>query len=122
MIDYSQLPLSKGKTRAELKATRDALRKKVDRAENLKVIARSWGRCEVVVMFHGVSQRMRCRNPGSQPHHMIYGHGKRARGESLLAEHKQWVCETCHPKLTEHKLRRVGGETPYYTDYYEVVK
>ena len=129
-IDYNALALPKGQTKADAKATRDKLRQKIDRAENAKVKARSGGRCEVMVVsekatvgpwtFGGGGMCQRRSVPGV--HHMIGGWGKRARGKSLLADHKQDVCQQCHDLITSHRLRRVGGDEPRWSDCYVRVK
>src|SRR5688572_25466715 len=120
MIDYSQSAIPKGKTKAELKAKRDALRMKVDRAESARVKERSCGRCEVVWLVK--SRQIRCPFTAAHVHHLIFGRGKRGRGKSVLSEHKLHVCSGCHCAIHEHRLRRVGGLVPLWTDYYEVVK
>ena len=90
-----------------------------DKAESEKVKERSGGRCEVRTDY-------RCAHQASEVHHMISGFGKRARGKSLLAEHKQHVCDRCHLDITGdvggRKLKRVGGVEPLWTDTYERVE
>ena len=53
---------------------------------------------------------------------MIGGWGKRARGNSVLAGHKQHVCARCHQDITGHVLQRVGGPVPVWTDHYRRVR
>ena len=121
-IDYSVLALPKGKPAAQEKAERTKTRKTSDEKENKKVKERSGGRCEV--KWFGKKQRRikRCeRRSAPGVHHMIGGWGKRARGPSLLATHKQDVCLECHKLITSHVLRRVGGDVPLWDDEYERV-
>lgn len=102
--------------------TRKAKRLANDDEETKKAQLRSGGRCEVVWFGRKARKVKRCTRrimPGI--HHMIGGWGKRARGPSLLAEHKQAVCQECHDRITGHVLRRVGGEIPRWTDEYERV-
>lgn len=115
-IDYSHLPLSKGTPKADLKAQRDKLREKVDEAENKKVKARSGGQCEI--WWEMKVTAVRCDNRAAHVHHMISGWGRRARGKSVLAEHKQHACALCHDLITSHRLRRLGGDEPHYSDIY----
>ena len=110
------------KTRKRLQTKRQADRAR-DKAENVKVVTRSGGRCEVrEVVFRGYLP-LRCPFWATQVHHMIGGHGKRARGISGLAEHKQHVCDRCHLDITGDiggkKLKRIGGVVPLWTDPYE---
>lgn len=117
MIDYNALPLSKGKTRAEAKKLRDSLRKRIDRLESAKVRVRSGGRCEVRLIDGG-----RCGFGASEVHHMIGG-GQRAKGPSLLADHKQHVCASCHLWITGDiggkKLKLIQfGDLPRWDDRY----
>ena len=92
----------------------------IDRVESAKVSIRSEGRCEVVTIH--VSRWLRCRREGTQVHHMIGGNGKRGRGLSGWADHKQHVCDTCHLGITGDiggkTLVRVGGTVPHWTDTY----
>ena len=102
---------------------RAAQRRGFDRAENRKVKARSGGRCEVLFAPDGRHHDdPRCNFRASHVHHMIGGWGKRARGISILAKHKQHVCAPCHQEITGElggkKLIRVGGTVPRWTDYY----
>lgn len=110
------LKFGKGRPAAlERKDRRNAV-KATDLSENAKVKARSGGRCEVLELQIGVE---RCPRRGNQTHHMIGGWGKRARGNSLLARHKQYVCQRCHDDIGAHVLKRIGGEPPLWTDCYE---
>lgn len=101
---------------------RKQIRESLDAAENKKVKARSGGQCEVFVLITPPAYGRKCQRRGNQTHHMIGGWGKRARGISALAEHKQWVCQTCHDDIGGHVLRRIGGDPPVWTDVYERVR
>lgn len=102
------------------KQKRDAKRKASDEAETAKARERSQGRCEVKWFGKKARTMVHCPKPIMPGiHHMIGGWGKRARGLSILAEHKQAVCADCHPLITQHILRRVGGDVPLWTDEYE---
>lgn len=103
------------------KAKRTAKRLATDEDESDKVKVRSGGRCEAV--WWGKRNRVvrRCEKRAIHLHHMIGGWGKRARGKSILAEHKQHLCVECHGLIGGHVLRRVGGELPLWTDEYERV-
>jgi hypothetical protein len=103
------------------KAAKTKKRLATDDEESDKVKARSKGQCEVVWFGRKARRVQRCTKRGSQVHHMIGGWGKRARGISILADHKQHVCDHCHPLITGHVLRRVGGDLPLWTDEYERV-
>lgn len=61
-----------------------------ERAENMKVRARSGGQCEVVL------GEVRCRKAGRDVHHLLGGHGRRGRGDSALATHKVHTCVDHH--------------------------
>lgn len=95
----------------------------VDKAENAKVPERSGGKCEVVVVDYFDRVSSECWRAATQIHHMISGRGKRGRGLSALAEHKQHLCEECHLDITGDiggkRLRRVGGVVPHWMDVYE---
>ncbi len=65
-----------------------AERAKIDRAENLKVKARSGGQCEL------------CGRPAQHVHHKLRGHGVRGYGKSALASQKEHLCVECH--VAEH--------------------
>lgn len=102
--------------------TRKKARLDVDEDESAKAKARSKGQCEVVWFGKKARKVQRCPRPIMPGiHHMIGGWGKRARGKSLLAAHKQAVCRECHDLITSHVLRRVGGDVPLWTDEYERV-
>ena len=111
------------------RADRRKALKAADEAENKKVRARSGGQCDVVIERYAEPHDSdpfnrwcltfsRCGRRATQVHHMIGGWGKRARGNSKLAEHKQYCCNTCHKEITGHVLKRVGGVTPLWTDHY----
>lgn len=103
-----------------------------DEAENKKVRQRSGGRCEVIHLYSLAAIKShpadadeaiaRCNRRACQIHHMIGGWGRRARGDSRLAEHKQHVCARCHAAITGHELKRIGEVMPLWTDYYELVR
>jgi len=115
-MDYESLPLPKVSKHVQTKAMRDALRKRIDRLENAKVKERSEGQCEIY------RDGWRCAATATEVHHMLSGRGTRARGPSLLADHKQHVCKLCHHLITVKKLQRVGCEAPFYMDAYVRVK
>lgn len=87
----------------------------IDRAENLKVKARSGGQCEVVTKhrtkpFWIVSvYDVRCPRRASHTHHLISGIGRRNRGVSIQAEHKLHVCDRCHDEIHGHVLKPVNA-------------
>jgi hypothetical protein len=118
-IDYSVFKFGKGQPKALEKAERDKTRKVSDEKENVKVKARSGGRCEVVWFGKKARKVARCPKVAAQIHHMYGGSGVRARGKSLKAEHKQHVCNDCHPLITSKVLRRIGAEERLWTDEYE---
>lgn len=111
------------------RADRRKARRSKDEAENKKVRARSGGQCEVheAKTLRWIEAKAfaleveRCPRRGNQTHHMIGGWGKRARGISVLAEHKQYVCQACHDDIGGHVLKRIGGIPPLWTDCYERV-
>lgn len=114
-------------SRAEAKRLRDNLRKRIDRLESAKVKVRSQGWCEVQSHDGWDGKQYRhmhyCRERATQVHHMIGGHGKRAHGPSLLAEHKQHVCDRCHLFITGDiggkKLKLIQfGDLPMWNDRY----
>lgn len=90
-----------------------------DKAQDKLVKARSKGQCEVFVIGVG-----RCQKKGEgDPHHMLGGWGRRARGRSALAEHKQYCCKKHHDEITKHILRlMVQGDLPRFDDAYERFK
>jgi hypothetical protein len=103
------------------KAERTTKRLKTDADESDKAKDRSKGQCEVVWFGRKARRVQRCPKVARQIHHMIGGWGQRARGKSILMEHKQHVCDDCHPLITGHVLRRIGGDVPLWTDEYERV-
>ena len=119
----SGLQFPKPRPAALERKDRRTARKSKDEAENKKVRARSGGLCEVAaprMSAHGAFAR--CVRRATQVHHMIGGWGKRARGNSILAEHKQHVCADCHGNINGHVLQRIGGAVPQWTDYYRRVR
>lgn len=124
-IDYSAIAaaggIPKGEPAKVLKDRRTKARATSDAEESDKVKARSGGRCEVVWFGKRARRASRCGRIAYQVHHMMGGWGVRARGKSILAEHKQHVCNDCHPLITGKVLRRVGGDVPLWTDEYERV-
>ena len=74
-----------------------------DKAENVKVKARSGGRCEVVVAGR------RCPRRAVHVHHLLGGWGVRARGNSAFARAKVHVCVGCHGDIHAHILVRDGA-------------
>lgn len=114
---YRTCAIPKTRPRALDKEDRTKRIVSTDQAEDKKAKQRSGGQCEVVIIGIG-----RCHRRGEgQPHHMLGGWGRRARGRSALAEHKQHCCGKCHREITSHILRLVcvAGELPRYTDVYE---
>lgn len=105
----------KGRPRKLDKDDRDRLVVTTDRDENTKAKQRAGGRCEVFEVGRG-----RCMRKDQHTHHMLSGFGRRGKGRSGLAEHKQRVCATCHHEITTHVLRLlVDGDLPKFTDAYE---
>ena len=121
-MPYCQPKPQRG-TALKAKRTRTRQRLTVDARESDKVRARSGGRCEVVTFWPSFLHR--CLRRATQVHHLIGGIGKRGRGISALAEHKQHVCDQCHLWITGdlggRKLQRVGDVVPHWTDCYERV-
>ena len=76
-----------------------------ERVENAKVRRRSGGRCEVVL------DDRRCRKSGREIHHLLGGHGRRGRGESLLATHKVHACAV-HHRLMQLRWITAAWTTP----------
>lgn len=104
------------------KAALDAL----DRAESKKVKQRSGGKCEVVEQLWladdigGGIVLARCPGRAKHVHHQLGGWGRRARGPSALAVHKQHVCSECHLEITGHVLKLLtGGDVPRFDMPYE---
>jgi hypothetical protein len=103
----------------------------LDTRESAKVRKRSGGQCEVreVLELGGwlgpAGMPVRCQRAATQVHHMIGGNGKRGRGISALAIHKQHMCDACHLWITGDlggkKLKRIGGDVPLWTDTYQRV-
>lgn len=91
-----------------------------DEKESEKVKVRSGGQCEVVVDDR--TPFGRCVRRAFHVHHMLGGHGVRARGESAKAIRKQHVCPDHHTAIGNHTLRRIGGVTPHWQDPYERVR
>lgn len=122
-IDYQAIAeaggIGKGKPKALEKSERDASRTVSDKKENVKVKKRSKGQCEIVWFGRKARKVARCPKVASQIHHMYGGSGVRARGKSLLAKHKQHVCDTCHSLITSKVLRRIGSEERLWNDEYE---
>ena len=76
-----------------------------ERTENATVRQRSGGRCEVVL------GETRCRKRGHEVHHLLGGHGRRGRGDSVLATHKVHACVD-HHRLMGLKWIEVMWTTP----------
>jgi len=124
--DCSDLAFPKSRPRKLDQQARKNLIVSTDKAEDKLVKARSKGQCEVQVFvrFEGdkaISRR--CALRASQIHHQLGGWGRRARGRSALADHKQHVCDRCHSDITGHVLHlQVRGDLPRFGDIYERVK
>lgn len=103
------------------KAERVKALKKSDEEHNADVKARSKGQCEIVWFGKKAKKVARCEKRGTQIHHMYGGSGVRARGKSILAKHKQHVCDQCHAWITSKVLRRIGTDERLWTDEYEHV-
>ena len=119
------MPLKYAKPRPRALDKRDRLAelKKLDLAESNKVQARSCGRCEVHEC-HAWENRsatftFRCERGAFHVHHMLQGSGRRGRGKSALAKHKQHVCTRCHSDIGAGILKRMGGDERLWTDVYE---
>ena len=115
-------PVKREKVRKRVRRITAKQRKiaKSEQPENAKVIARSGGQCEVHILVTAQAMRpIRCRRRGLEVHHLLGGWRTRGRGDSCLAEHKLFVCRSCHRDLTEHKLQRLGGPVPLWTDCYQ---
>lgn len=117
--DCPELAFPKARPRALDKDDKKKLVVSADKAEDKLVKARSKGQCEVFVVGVG-----RCQKKGEgDPHHMLGGWGRRARGRSALAEHKQHCCKKHHDEITKHILRlMVHGDLPRFDDAYERFK
>ena len=103
--------LSQRLERRRRKAQRDTL----DRRESEKVKLRSGGRCEAWVVGQG-----RCKARATEVHHLLGGRGRRGRGHSVAALHKQNLCGSHHRQITAHALViwPVPGELPAWNDPY----
>ena len=101
---------------------RTRLRLRQDAAESRLVRERSGGRCEVTFSITGLAYPTRCICRATEVHHMLGGCGTRGHGESAKPERKLHVCPSCHRDITEHKLRRIGGPVPAWTDCYQRVR
>ena len=84
---------------------RRACRQARERRENTTVRARSGGRCEVVL------DGRRCRKAGREVHHLLGGHGRRGRGDSVRATHKVHTCVD-HHRLMGLRWIEVTWTTP----------
>lgn len=82
---------------------------------------RANGQCEIQVLLTG-GMAKRCTRKGYHTHHMIGGHGRRGRGISALAKHKQITCARCHSDITQHILQHIGGKLPLWTDKYRRIR
>ena len=115
------LKFAKTRPRALDKEDRNKRVVSTDKAEDKIVKARSKGQCEVFVVGVG-----RCQKKAISIHHQLAGWGRRARGRSALAEHKQHICDGptgCHRLITGHVLRLlINGDLPQWDDAYERVK
>lgn len=74
----------------------------LDEEESDKVRKRSKGVCEIVV------DGKRCKRKALHVHHRKGGNGRRGRGDSALAKHKDHVCFKCHEQIGK-QLRHVRG-------------
>jgi hypothetical protein len=108
-IDYSLLAIPKSRVKAlDKDDQRKALAAK-DKAENAKARKRAGGQCEIRTALVG-KLFTRCKRAGVDPHHLIYGSGRRNRGKSILADYKLWVCRQCHAAITANVLRPTTAE------------
>lgn len=89
--------------------------------EDATVRERSGGVCEVYELGRGVAAG-RCRRLAREIHHMIGGWGRRSRGVSTLAHHKQHVCRRCHREITGHVLQHIGSQLPIWSDKYRRIR
>lgn len=94
--------LAKGKPHWKVVEEIKGARATVDDKESRKVRKRSKGICEVVVAGK------RCTRRAFHVHHRKGGHGRRGRGESALAKHKDHVCAQCHERIGK-TLKHVRG-------------
>ena len=125
-MEPSAYPKPEKGTAQREKRRRHHVRMSLDVVESNQVRARSGGQCEVRWLGATGQGESRCLHLATQVHHMIGGHGRRARGISMFAEHKQAVCDPCHLGITGDiggkKLVRIGGVVPHWTDSYRRVK
>lgn len=104
------------------RADRKSARESKDKAENLKVKARSGGRCEITewtdwrheaISFIETGKHpgafVRCKRRGLHVHHKLSGIGVRGRGASALAANKLHVCQDCHSDIHAHVLLADGA-------------
>ena len=100
-------PQPKPRPHALVKRQQQAKLKARDEAASRKVRKRSGGRCEAreVTRFGLAQGRSRChRWAVGEPHHLIYGSGRRNVGRSILAQWKLAVCRECHREIQQHIL------------------
>lgn len=115
-IDYSVFAIPKQRPKALDKAKADAELAKKDREENAKVKKRAKGQCEVRELWPlpcpvtQADRYVRCPRPGCDPHHLIYGIGRRNKGKSILAAYKLWVCRQCHDDIGAKVLKPTTAE------------
>lgn len=76
-----------------------------ERLENTRVEERSGGHAQVVL------DGRRCRKAGREVHHLLGGHGRRGRGDSVLATHKVHACVD-HHRLMDLRWIEVTWATP----------
>lgn len=102
---------------------KQAARDATDKAESKIVKKRSGGICEVKVKVLASVRRMLvapCSQRAVHVHHMLGGWGRRGRGPSALAIHKQHVCQRHHTEITGHVLKLLnGGDVPRFDMPYE---
>jgi hypothetical protein len=120
-MDYTGLAHPKPRPRKLEKADRLKVRVSLDDKGSDQARARAGGRCEI---WTQVNRKIawRCKRRVLHIHHMIGGIGKRGRGISALAKHKQAVCSECHSDIGAHVLVRHGGVVPLWNDRYTRVK
>lgn len=85
-----------------------------DKQENAKAKARAKGQCEILTVLVGTAGRKavttRCPNKDTQTHHLIYGIGRKNKGNSILAEYKVRTCDQCHADINAKKLKATTAE------------
>lgn len=86
------------------KLDRLKIRETLDRAENVKVKARSGGQCELRERYRDSIVPYRCTRRAVHIHHRLGGIGVRGRGPSALADNKFHVCARCHSDIHAHVL------------------